>query len=133
MATVDKVHKGIYSIGLVTACAFSSILALSLMFISTPSQLGPAGVTLWFILVFMALTSFFMISHWLYNRKRNSFLHGKRQSVGALRTAVVPAGALVVLLGMSSLGTLALSDALLICGAAIVIELFLYTNNRKAE
>lgn len=132
MATTDKVQKGIYGIGLVTVCAFSTILALSLMFISTPSQLGPAGVTLWFILVFTALTSLFMISYWVYNRKRNSFLHGSRESIGAFRVAIVPAGAIILLLGMSSLGTLALSDVILILGSACVIELFLYTSKRKA-
>ena len=131
MATSDKIQKGIFGIGLLTTCVFSFTIALSLIFLSTPSQLGPAGVTLWFILVLLALTTLFMILYWLYGRKKNGFVNGRRQSVGAFRVAVVPAGALVVLLGMSSLGTLATSDALLVLGATFVIELYLYTGERR--
>lgn len=131
MATSNKIQKGIFGVGLLTTCVFSFTIVLSLMLISAPAQLGPAGVTLWFILTLVALTTLFMIMYWLYSRKRNSFVNGRRQSVGAFRIAVVPAGAIVVLLGMSSLGTLAVSDALLVLGATFVIELYLYTSERK--
>lgn len=131
MAKTDKLQKGIFGVGLVTSCLLSFTVLLSLMVMASPSELGPAGVTLWFILVLIALTTLFMLLHWSYSRKKNSFVNGRRQSVGAFRVAVVPAGAIVVLLGMSSLGTLTLHDTLLVLGAAFIIEIYLYTTERR--
>lgn len=131
MAKTDKLQKGIFGVGLVTSCLLSFTILFTLMVMASPSDLGPAGVTLWFILALVALTTLFMLMYWLYGRNRNGFVNGRRQSVGAFRVAVVPAGAIVVLLGMSSLGTLALVDVLLVCGAALIIEFYLFTTERK--
>ena len=131
MAKTDKLQKGIFGVGLVTSCLLSFTILLSLMVMASPSEIGPAGVTLWFILVLIALTTLFMLLYWAYGHKKNGFVNGRRQSVGAFRVAVVPAGAIVVLLGMSSLGTLTLHDTLLVLGAALIIEFYLYTTERK--
>jgi len=131
MAKTDKLQKGIFGVGLVTSCLLSFTVLLSLMVMASPSELGPAGVTLWFILALIALTTLFMLLYWSYSRKKNSFVNGRRQSVGAFRVAVVPAGAIVVLLGMSSLGTLTLHDTLLVLGATFIIETYLYTTERR--
>ncbi len=130
MSGIHKLKKGIFSVGLVVACILSFTILFSLMSFSTPSQIGPAGVTIWFILALTALTSVFMLM-FLARIYRRVGMHNQGQAMRAFRISIVPAGAIVILLGMSSLGTLGASDALLITGAVLIIELYLYSTDKR--
>lgn len=112
-------------------CILTATVSISLLFLTNPNAIGPTGVTFWFILVLAALTSFLMILSLLRSARRGA-QSDNASLVRAFRTSVVPAGALVILLGMSSLGTLGVTDVALIVGASAIIELYLYTNDRRA-
>ena len=130
MQVVKKIQKGLLGVGLVTVCLVAWALVFGLMFITTPESIGPVGVTLWFLLVFVALATLIMVVALGMPRKKVSDI-AKPKLINAIRAALVPAGALTVLLGMSSLGSLGLVDVLLVLSVAGIIELYLYTSGRR--
>ncbi len=117
--------------GLVTTCLLSFAVAASLMLLTTPAALGPAGVTLWFLLIYAAIASLIMLLILGVSRQKVADI-SKAKFVSAIKAAVVPAGAITILLGMSSLGSLGMTDLLLVLGAAGIIELYLYTSGKRA-
>lgn len=130
MQVIDKIQKGFMGAGLVTTCLLSFAVVASLMFLTTPAALGPAGVTLWFLLVYAAIASLIMLLILGVSRQKVADI-SKAKFVGAIKAAVVPAGAVTILLGMSSLGSLGMTDLLLVLGAGAIIELYLYTSGRR--
>jgi hypothetical protein len=100
------------------------VLAALIMLSTTPVKLGPAGVTLWFVLVFVGLTA--SSTGILYAAKRYLQLHGNPSSrlryswrQGLLVSAIV-----VCLLGLNSLGQLTWRDGILFLLFGILIELY---------
>jgi hypothetical protein len=131
MQVIEKIQKGFMGAGLVTTCLLSFAVVVSLMLLTTPAALGPAGVTLWFLLVYTAIASLIMLLILGVSRQKVADI-SRAKFVNAVKAAVVPAGAITILLGMSSLGSLGMTDLLLVLGAAGIIELYLYTSGKRA-
>ena len=98
-------------------------LVFSLM-LTNPTALGPAGVTMWFLVVFSALASVFTLG--FYAAK--SYLHLHATSAGRLRYSwrqgALVAGWLVGLGGLSSLRQLGILDAILLGILFVIIEVY---------
>lgn len=131
MQVIEKIQKGFMGAGLVTTCLLSFAVVVSLMLLTTPAALGPAGVTLWFLLVYTAIASLIMLLILGVSRQKVADI-SRAKFVNAVKAAVVPAGAITILLGMSSLGSLGMTDLLLVFGVAGIIELYLYTSGKRA-
>lgn len=99
-------------------------LAALVMTSTTPVKLGPAGVTLWFVLLFGGLSGTLTLI--LYLAKRYLQLHGNPSSRlrYSLRQALLVSAISVCLLGLSSLGQLTWRDGVLMLLFAVLIELY---------
>lgn len=98
-------------------------LALSLM-LSNPLAIGPAGVTVWFVVLFFALASLMALV--LYGAKTYLHLHGT--SVSRLRYSwrqgLLLGGWVTGLLALSSLRQLGLWDAILLGLLLLIVEAY---------
>lgn len=131
MQVLEKIQKGTLGVGIVSACALAWSLVIGLMFLTSPEQVGPAGVTLWFLLLFVALLTAAMLLS-LANARRKGKAMGVEQFVAAFRISVAPAAALCLTLALSSLGSLSLTDIVLIAAVTGVISMYFLTTNRRA-
>ena len=104
------------SIGLV-------VILLSMVFLS-PTDIGPAGVTVWFVLLLMTLSSWLSLG--LYALKSYLALHDSaRQRLRySLRQGWLVGGGVVSLLALASLRQLGWLDAILLGLILGIIEVY---------
>lgn len=105
------------------ALAGSFLLVLSL-FITSPSKLGPVGVTVWFLLLLSVL--FVVLSLGLYFAKIFLHLH-ETHSVRlrySMRQALLIAFWATALLALGSLGQFGAKDAILLGLLVVIIEIY---------
>lgn len=92
--------------------------------LSNPLAIGPAGVTLWFVVLFLAAASLFTLA--LYGGK--TFLHMHGTNVGRLRYSwrqgLLISGWVTGLLALSSLRQLGLWDAILLGLLLGIVEVY---------
>ena len=100
------------------------IILLTTMFVTTPTAVGPVGVTIWFLVLLSFLAS--VMTLFLYFIKLYFKLHAtKQQRVRyAWLQGLLGSGWVAGLLALSSLGQLGLRDAILIGLATIIVELY---------
>lgn len=124
MDALRRLPAGIGIITLGAAGLGFLVLACLIVLSTTPVKLGPAGVTLWFVLVFAGLTG--ALTGLFYGAKRYLQLHGNPSSRlrYSARQALLVAAASVCLLGLSSLGQLTWRDGILLGLFAVLIELY---------
>ncbi len=98
-------------------------LGLSLVF-TNPVVLGPAGVTIWFVVLFMAFASLLTLG--LYAAKNYLRLHST--SVARLRYSwrqgLLIGGWVAGILALSSLGQLSLLDVILLGILLVIVEVY---------
>ena len=127
METMERLRK--LSIGhrLLLTAATSLILAavvgLAVLF-ATPAGLGPQGVTLWFLLAFVALSGWLILI--LYGGKTYLHLHESPQTRWqySWRQGWLLGAWVTLVAGLSSLRQLTLRDALLLVVLLLLIELY---------
>lgn len=106
--------------GIATAVCILAILATS------PVGIGPLGVTVWFLAVFVAISCWIALGSFLLEKR----LHRVGEEVlraSALRRGLLGGGFLTVLLGLSSLRQLGPRDVLLMAILLALIELYAVT------
>lgn len=132
MLNIRKIKKGFFVFTLIATALISGSFVASLMIFTTPQQVGPAGVTLWFLIVLLFLASIFALA--LYGK---SIWGTRDMSAGfmtrIMRNSLIIAGACVVGLALSSLRTLSLRDAALVGASCGIILLYFYTTERRIE
>ena len=130
--TTLKHHLGTGMLAIITLAAL--VVTIGMLFVTSPTSVGPGGVTLWFIGLLLSLTSVFMLIIRVRTKKYTAGVNDANQTglIVQFRASAVLAGALVSLLALSSLRTLSMRDVLLIAGVTAVIELFFYTSDRKS-
>ena len=100
------------------------MVALSLL-VTNPLTIGPIGVTLWFLLVFGAIAGDIALA--LYGIK--TFLKVQPTPANRLsaswRQGLILSAWLSILVALSSLGQLALRDAILLGLLLVIVELYL--------
>ena len=111
------------SVGLVAAIAWGLVLAI--LWSTTPASLRPIGVTLWFLILLIALSSGLALLLDLGKR-----LFGPKKPQGrsfnpSLRQGLLLGIWLTVMLGLSSLRQFSIRDALLTGLLAAIIEIYL--------
>jgi hypothetical protein len=124
MEALRRLPAGIGIITLGTAGLGILVLSVLIMLSTSPVKLGPAGVTLWFLLVFAGLTA--ASTGTLYAAKRYLQLHGNPSSRlrYSWRQGLLFSGIAVCLLGLSSLEQLTWRDGILFVLFAVLIELY---------
>jgi hypothetical protein len=98
-------------------------LFLSLIY-SNPAQIGPVGVTVWFLVLFSSLSAIFALI--MYFSK--TFLHVHATGVGRLRYSwrqgVLIGGWLTGMLALSSLHQLTIPDGILLALLLVIVEIY---------
>jgi hypothetical protein len=104
-------------------------VSLLSLFVTNPTQLGPFGVTLWFIILAAALSSALSLGFfWVASKiKTDPTVQPKLSS--AWRRGILLGGWASVLLGLSSLGQLSPKDIILTGLLVLLIEF--YADTRK--
>ena len=107
----------VWSLLSVTGLVFSLIL-------TNPLVLGPAGVTLWFVVLYTAVSS--VVTLGLYAAKTYLRLHstGAARLRYSSRQGLLVGGWLVGMLSLSSLGQLSLLDAILLGILLVIVEVY---------
>jgi hypothetical protein len=98
-------------------------LVLSVVF-TNPVAIGPAGVTVWFVVLFLALTSVLTLA--LYTAK--TFLHLHATGIARLRYSwrqgLLVGGWAAGMLALSSLHQLGVLDAVLLALLLVIVEVY---------
>jgi hypothetical protein len=98
-------------------------LILSLL-LTNPVSIGPAGVTVWFVVLFSSLAAILALA--IYTAK--TFLHLHVTSAGRLRYSwrqgLLVSGWLTGVLSLSSLRQLSLLDAILLALLLVIVEVY---------
>lgn len=105
--------------------AVSSVLVIFALWAATPAGLKPIGVTLWFLLLLVALSSTLAIVLDVSKRLVGPKKPQGRSFGPSLRQGMLLGIWLVMLVGLSSLRQLSIRDALLILILFVIIELYL--------
>ncbi|MCC7289443.1 hypothetical protein IT414_03575 [bacterium] len=99
-----------------------------ILFGTTPKELGPGGVTIWFIGLFVFLASLAaLIGYGLRFRKPANQDKLSKLLSGSLRTGVIISLGVTVLLALKSLGSLNMRDIVLFVLTLVVVELYFRT------
>jgi len=118
VAKLNQVSVGV--IGVVTW----GIVALAL-WMSTPAKLKPTGVTLWFLVLFVAMSCALALLLDLGKRLFGPKKPKGRPFAPSLRQGFVLGAWLTVMLGLSSLRQFNIRDAILTGLLLIIIEIYL--------
>ena len=129
-----SIHKPIVSIILAEAATLvvSSCVLAYLIVSTNPKQLGPVGVTIWFLAFFVALLSLVSLVTFSWRIRKTSqrdraIYHWKE----SLRFGLLVSFCGSVLLGLMSLKSLTIRDMILFILTVVLIELYFRT--RKSE
>ena len=118
MAKLNQVSVGVIGV------ATWGVVALAL-WASTPAKLKPAGVTLWFLVLFLALSCVLALLLDLGKRLFGPKKPKGRQFAPSLRQGFVLGAWLTVMLGLSSLRQFNVRDAILTGLLLVIIEIYL--------
>jgi hypothetical protein len=108
---------------IIWAIVSALVLLLSLVFVS-PIALGPAGVTVWFLLFYSSLGAIFTLG--LYGAKSFLKLHatGAARLRYSLRQGMLAGGWVTGVLALSSLRQLSWLDAILLALLLLIVEVY---------
>lgn len=108
--------------------AIAAVLVISL-FVTSPSQLGPFGITLWFLGLLIAMASGLTLGLYKFGQHR-----GQEALVDALRRSFLISVWAVALLALGSLRQLGIRDIILLTILGLLIDFYMRRmfNVRKA-
>ena len=122
--------QGVSRAGAALVCAGLVAALLLSMVLTNPSNLGPAGVTLWFLAFGVVLAANIALANYeLIMRfgKETTKLTKHKTIMGCLRHGALLGGGLAVLLALSSLGQLDARDIGLVVVLIGLVEFYLRT------
>jgi glycopeptide antibiotics resistance protein len=115
-----------------TVIVISSGIIMYLVTATSPKQLGPVGVTIWFLAFFVSVLSLVSLIDFIWRLRKTSqrdrAIHHWKES---LRFGLLVSFCVSVLLGLLSLRSLTIRDMILFILTVVLIELYFRT--RKSE
>jgi hypothetical protein len=114
---------GFLSFLIITALSSVVLLLLSLL-LTNPLTLGPVGVTVWFLILFIGLACLVALGLNLAKSFLKIQLNPSQRLKASWRQGLLIAGWLTIVLGLSSLRQLALRDVILLGIFLGIIEVF---------
>lgn len=99
----------------------------------TPSKLGPAGLTFWFIGILVSIGSLVAFLGFIWKlRHEEHRLTAAKALTSSLRTGFLVGFTVAILLALSSLRSLSLRDIILFILVVVVIEIYFRTRKKNA-
>lgn len=111
--------------GIMSACGALLMVVLISMIITNPTQLGPTGVTLWFLGFWVVLAANIAgLKYLLLMRfgSETTRLTSRKVGVTSLRHGILLGGAVTIWLALSSLQQLDIRDIGLVIALGLMIE-----------
>lgn len=108
--------------GLIIVALATGLVGLALIVFTSPSGLGPYGVTVWFLDVWLALASGLALGSYTIKKLYKPTDQPRKRLLGSLRQGVLAASWAVVMLALSSLSQLNPRDIILSSILVILIE-----------
>lgn len=117
-----------YTALLLTTSVLFGAMVIGSLFVTTPKLLGPGGVTIWFVGLFVWLSCLFTAIIYLVQARKSA----NRENIGRLfkhsgRDGVIVALGVTTILGLKSLGSLNLRDVILFILTLFIVELYFRT------
>lgn len=116
-------HKDILIPAVTSALAL--MVTLAAMILTNPSQIGPVGVTLWFLVLFIALSSVMITLLQLIKARMNLHDTPYRRLLFSSRQGALIGGAVTIFAALSSLRQLSGKDVILVVILFALIEFYL--------
>lgn len=113
------------TVSVVGGGAFAACLAAAL--ITTPTAIGPVGVTGWFIALLIGLSCLIAVPAYLVEKRLRPNAKKAALMYNSLRRGLFVGGYGTVLLALSSLQQLGVRDALLLAALLILVEFYMVT------
>ncbi len=112
--------------------ALSTILAgvgvITTIVFSTPKDIGPGGVTFWFLALLVFSTGVISLTSFLLKMRKTAYRERSQSAlIASLRTAFLVSFAGVVLLALQSLRSLNLRDIILFVLTVVIVEFYFRT------
>lgn len=126
--TASAKHHLRVSIVLFTGIISGCLLLLSIILFS-PSVIGPIGVTLWFVLLMIFLTSLFGLSFYIMQKKEDSSQKLIKSFSSSIRVGFLLAFAITFLLALKSLRSLTFKDVILLILILFLVEIYFRTKS----
>ena len=109
----------------------SGLLGLSVVvfffFATSPRDIGPTGVTFWFMALFVSLTSLQTLVRYAVRARKTESQHKLRVLRRSLRSSILVSGFITIALAMQSLRALSVGDLLLFFLILVIIEVYFRT------
>jgi hypothetical protein len=124
----EDVSSKRYLSTMLTVGALAALAVVVSMFATNPTAVGPIGVTVWFIVLFVTLQAF--VAAGLYKAKTRGDQPGlqvAKLQAAAWRQGMLVALGVVIFLGLSSLRQLSLRDVVIICALLVLGEFYFRT------
>lgn len=116
---------------IVLATVLAGVGTITTVIFSTPKDIGPGGVTFWFVALLLFLSGLLTIAGFIWKQRKVKYRdHSQLALLSSLRTAFLLSFATVVLLALKSLRSLNIRDVILFALTVIIVEFYFRT--RKA-
>lgn len=122
-------HKTIVTLSvIVLATILTGVGTITTVVFSTPKDIGPGGVTFWFVALLLFMTGLLTLASFLWKMRKTKYREKSQLSLmTSLRTAFVVSFAAVVLLALQSLRSLNMRDVILFVLTVVIIEFYFRT------
>lgn len=116
---------------IILATILSGSIVLLSLFISSPRQIGPVGVTLWFVVGFIFLGGVLALGNYYY--KKGKIDNKSQLNVifkNSIRGGYLLSALLIILLALQSLRMLTIGDTVLFVLTILIVELYFRTRKQ---
>ncbi len=113
---------------IVLVTALAGVGTITTVVFSAPKDIGPAGVTFWFIALMLFLMGIITIGSFLMKLRQTKYREKSQKAlIASLRTAFLISFAAVGMLALKSLDSLNLRDVILITLTVMIVEFYFRT------
>lgn len=122
-------HKTTVTLSVVVLITvLTGVGTITTVIFSTPKDVGPAGVTFWFLSLLVFLTGLITMGSFILKLRKTKYREKSQKSLMAsLRTAFLISFATVGLLALKSIDSLNLRDVILFTLTVVVVEFYFRT------
>lgn len=101
---------------------------------TSPKQLGPVGVTIWFLFFFVFAASLISMIFYIWRMRKQTWREKHNQCLkDGLRVGLLSSLCLTLLIGLMSLKSLTIRDMILFILTVVIIELYFRTRSKTEQ
>ena len=109
----------------ITVLALLITLLIISVFTASPDDLGPYGITIWFVVLFASLSGLLAVFLYWYKKLAKRQLNPRQRLLESVRQGILMSIFLISLLALNSLKQLSLRDVVLISLLLVLVEFYM--------